>query len=115
MAAMLTMGVATALLAAFPDLRIVAWITAAAFGAVYMTLTGLLLIWGTEVYSLALAAGVGLAFVIMSLGQAAAAPIIGGLSEDMEPRAAFTAAALAAVAGAFIRPNHRDRSPAPTP
>lgn len=109
MAAMLTMGAATALLAAFPDLNLVAWITAAAFGAVYMTLAGLLLIWGTQIYPLTPAAGVGLAFLIMSLGQAAAAPIIGSLSESTEARTAFAAAALAAVAGAFIRPDRRDR------
>ncbi|WOF24620.1 MFS transporter [Microbacterium betulae] len=113
-AAMMTMGIATALLAAFPDLPVVAWITAAAFGAVYMTLTGLLLIWGTEAYPIAPAAGVGLAFLVMSLGQAAAAPIVGGLSEGMDSRAAFTAAALAAVAGAFIRPKRRERPPAST-
>lgn len=52
LAAMLAMGTATALLAAFPDLNLVAWVTVSTFGAVYMTLTGLLLIWGTQVYPL---------------------------------------------------------------
>ena len=110
-AAMLTMGAATALLAAFPDLNAVAWITASAFGAVYMTLTGLLLIWGTQVYSLTPAAGVGLAFLALSLGQAATAPIVGSLSQGTSPQVAFAAAALAAVAGALVRPKHRDGWP----
>ena len=100
-ATMLIMGSATALLAGLPDL---VWIATAAFGAAYIALTGLLLIWGTEVHSQTPAAGVGLAFLAIALGQSAGAPLVGALSEAMGPPAAFTAAALIAFAGAFIRP-----------
>ncbi|MDJ1370785.1 MFS transporter [Gulosibacter molinativorax] len=100
-ATMLIMGTATVLLSTLPSL---AWIAAAGFGAAYIGLTGLLLIWGTAVYSQTPAAGVGLAFLAIAIGQSAGAPIVGALSEAIGPPAAFTAAALIAFAGAFIRP-----------
>lgn len=101
MAAMLILGIATGLLACVPSS---AWIAAAAFGAGYIALTGLLLIWGTAVYPRAPAAGVGLAFLAIALGQSAGAPLVGALTEIMGARTAFIAAALVALTGAFIRP-----------
>lgn len=106
--AMLMMAVVTILLAAFPFLDLIAWAAASAFGTVYMTLTGLLLVWGTQVYALTPAARVGLAFLIMSLGQAVAAPLIGALYEGIDPRTAFTVAAIVALVGAFVRPPSRE-------
>ena len=100
---MLIMGVATALLAAFPDIPGVAWVAAAAFGAAYIALTGLLLLWGIAVYPQTPASGVGLAFLLIAVGQAAGSPIIGSISEGASPLVAFAIAALVAVAGAFIR------------
>jgi predicted MFS family arabinose efflux permease len=105
-AGMLALGVATLLLAAFPSLRIVAWLSAAVFGAVYMIVTGLLLIWGTQVYAAAPGAGVGLAFLALSLGQGSAAPLIGGLLEGFGPGPAFAAAAVVACVAALARPAH---------
>lgn len=103
-ATMLIMATATALLAAYPGIPAVAWPASAAFGAAYIALTGLLLIWGTKVYHQAPAAGVGSAFLIIALGQAAGAPVIGILSENTEPLIAFMAAAAIAALGALIRP-----------
>lgn len=101
MATMLVMGTATALLTAIPPL---AWVAAAAFGAAYIALTGMLLIWGTVVYPQTPAVGVGLAFLAIALGQSAGAPLVGAVSEASGPLAGFAAAALVAFAGAFIRP-----------
>ncbi|WP_211319284.1 MFS transporter [Quadrisphaera granulorum] len=101
---MALMGCATVLLASAPGIDVVAWAAAAVFGASYMTLTGLLLIWGTQTYSLSPAAGVGLAFLVMALGQAAAAPIVGGLLARYGALPAFVAAAVLAIAGAFLGP-----------
>ncbi|QFG68207.1 MFS transporter [Ornithinimicrobium pratense] len=101
---MLVMGLATGLLAAYPGIVAVAWLASAAFGAAYIALTGLLLIGGTEVYTQAPAAGVGLAFLVIALGQAAGAPVMGALSASAGPFIAFIAAAAVAAIGAFIRP-----------
>ncbi|WIY82901.1 MFS transporter [Propionimicrobium sp. PCR01-08-3] len=103
MTAMLVLAAATILLIAYPGTLAVAWLASAAFGATYIALTGLLLIWGTEVYPQTPAAGVGLAFLIIALGQAVGAATLGVVSEGTGPRAAFIAAAAIAVTGAFIR------------
>lgn len=102
--AMLTLGAATGMLAAYPGVVPLAWAAAAAFGAAYIGLTGVLLIWGTSVYAQAPAAGVGIAFLAIALGQAAGSPVIGALSEITSPTSAFTVAALTALLGVAIRP-----------
>ena len=107
LATMLVLATATGLLAAAPGSIIIACAAAAAFGAAYIALTGLLLIWGTRVYSQSPAAGVGLAFLVIAFGQAAGAPILGALAEAEGARLAFAAAALLAVVGGFARPLKR--------
>src|SRR5690625_4848540 len=77
------------------------------FGAVYVALTGLLLLWAAYVYTGAPAVGVGAAFLLIAAGQAAASPVIGLLSDSFGPTAAFTAAAALAVAGTALRPLQR--------
>lgn len=104
LATMLVMAAATGLLAAFPGAVVLVWPAAAAFGGSYIALSGLLLVWGTQVYPQTPAAGVGLAFLMIALGQAAAAPVIGASSTAVGPQAVFLAAALVAVAGGFVRP-----------
>ncbi|MGJ3507516.1 MFS transporter [Enemella sp. A6] len=97
---MLIMGAATVLLAALP---VLAWVAAAAFGAAYVALTGMLLIWGTDIYHRTPAAGAGLPFLALAIGQVAGAPLIGALSEAVGSLAAFGAAALIACGGAALR------------
>ncbi|MEV0983913.1 hypothetical protein AB0I45_06110 [Brevibacterium sp. NPDC049920] len=77
------------------------------FGATYIGLTGILLIWRTQVHPRSPATGVGLAFLVLALGQAAGAPLVGSLSTAIGPPLAFAAAALVGVAGAFVRPARR--------
>ena len=101
---MLALGSATALIALCPGSLAVACLASAAFGAAYIAVTGVLLIWGTEVYTKAPAAGVGLAFLVIALGQAAGAPAVGALSEATIPLTAFLAAGAIAMLGALIRP-----------
>lgn len=96
---MVAMGLATGLLALAPDRPVVAAVAAAVFGAGYIALSGLLLIWGTRVYDGQPAAGVGLAFLVLALGQAAAAPVLGIVIDLAGARAAFGGAALLALAG----------------
>ena len=96
---MVAMGLTTGLLALAPDRPVVAAVAAAGFGAGYIALSGLLLIWGTRVYDGQPAAGVGLAFLVLALGQAAAAPALGAVIDLAGARAAFGGAALLALAG----------------
>ncbi|MCA1185948.1 MULTISPECIES: MFS transporter [unclassified Saccharopolyspora] len=115
MATMFVLAAATPLFTAYPGVVAVAWLASAAFGAAYIALTGLLLIWGTEVYTQAPAAGVGLAFLFIALGQAVGARVVGALSEEAGPVTAFTTAAVIAVLGAFIRPAARSGHPRNSP
>lgn len=101
---MLTLAAATTLIAVAPGSIPIAWVAAAVFGAAYIGLTGLLLIWGTHIYTETPAAGVGLAFLVIALGQAGGAPAIGAIAEASSPQSAFLVAALIAVLGCLIRP-----------
>lgn len=103
----LVMGGAIAAFAAFPGSIALAWLSSAAFGATYIALSGLLLVWGTQVYPEQAAAGVGLAFLVIALGQAAGAPLIGVLINVSGAQWALAAAALLAVVAAFILPANR--------
>lgn len=109
---MLVLAAATALIAAFPSSVIVACVAAALFGAAYIALTGLLLIWGIRVYRESPAAGVGIAFLVIAVGQAVGAPIVGTIAEAAGARIAFMAAALIGALAAVIRP-HADRTATP--
>lgn len=97
----LAMGLATVLLVAFPHL---AWVATSVFGAAYIALTGLLLLWGTEVHEETPAAGVGLAFLALAVGQGLGAPLVGALLGSVGPLATFIAAGGVALVRAVIRP-----------
>lgn len=101
---MLVLAAATLLFAAVPDNIAGAGVASAVFGAVYIVLTGLLLVWGTEVYDRAPAAGVGLAFLLIAGGQALGAPLLGALIGAVGAGPAFAVAAGVAVIGAFLGP-----------
>ncbi|GAA1798729.1 MULTISPECIES: MFS transporter [Brevibacterium] len=105
--AMLILAASTLLFAAVPGSIAGAWAAAAVFGAVYIALTGLLLVWGTEVYDRAPAAGVGLAFLLIAVGQALGAPLLGALITGLGAGPAFAVAAGTAVVGAFLGPLRR--------
>ncbi|RLP09584.1 MFS transporter [Propionibacterium australiense] len=73
---MVVLAAASWSLAVFPGNLAVAWTAAAVCGAAYIALTGLLLVWGTEVYPHAPAADVGLASQLTALGQAMGVPLV---------------------------------------
>lgn len=100
---MLAMAVATLLLGCFPDRLGAVWLAAAAFGASYIAASGVLLLWGTRVYAAAPAAGVGLGFLVLALGQAVGSLAVGAMSE-IGMQTAFVSASLVALAGALVRP-----------
>ena len=109
-AAMTALAVATAGFALWPGLHAVVFLAAAVFGSVYIVLTGLLLLWGTRVYPDRPVFGVGAAFLLIAIGQALGAPLLGWLTDATTPTIAFVVAALVLAAGAALRPSWQRRS-----
>lgn len=102
---MLAIAAATLLIGTCPGLLPIAWLSAAIFGASYIAMSGLRLIWGTQVYADSPAAGAGLAFVALAFGQATGS-VAAGATANVE--SAFIIAALtAAGAGAARASNSR--------
>ncbi|MBM9461840.1 MFS transporter [Aeromicrobium sp. YIM 150415] len=93
----------TGLLAAWPEIA-GAWAMLAVFGAAYIALTGIVLIWGSRIYGRTPAAGVGLSFLVFALGQALGAPLIGLVAQLAGLPTAFGVAAAVAVIGAVLAP-----------
>jgi predicted MFS family arabinose efflux permease len=97
---MLAAGIAG--LAAGASTPLVAVLAGAVFGAAYIALTGVLLVWATRVYPTRTAFGVGLAFFTIAVGQAVGAPLVGFGSEAFALPVVFYACALVALAGAWV-------------
>ncbi|WP_435106550.1 MFS transporter [Arhodomonas sp. AD133] len=72
-------------------------VSAMLFGAAYIMLTGVYLVWGVRVYADRPAIGIGLPFLMIAVGQALGSPVAGQLIEAFGYRAAFVAFALVAV------------------
>ncbi|MFH7324579.1 MFS transporter [Aeromicrobium sp. JJY06] len=111
--ATLLLAGATALLAVAPGRLATASVAAASFGAAYIAVTGLLLVWATRVHPRSPAAGVGWAFLVLALGQAAGSSALGAVDEASDARTTFVVAALAAVVAAMVRPTARVSPDAP--
>jgi predicted MFS family arabinose efflux permease len=102
--AMVLLAGATALLALGADVPVLAVVTGAVFGAVYIALTGLLLLWATRVHPDRPVLGVGATFLVIALGQALGAPVLGVVADAVTLPGAFLVAAVVCALGAFIRP-----------
>ena len=103
-AGMLLLAAATATIGLVPGSLAATVAAAAAFGAVYIALTSVILVWGIRLYPDMAAFGVGAPFLLVALGQAVAAPVVGLLSDTITPAVAFCAAALVTVLGAVLHP-----------
>ncbi len=101
---MVLLAVATALFATATRSLPALIVAAALFGIVYIGLTSVLILWGTRAYPASPAFGVGVAFLMLALGQAAGAPIVGFLGDLTDLRAGFLAAAVMAVLGLLFAP-----------
>lgn len=99
----------TVLVAIVPDSVVASALSLALFGAAYIAATGLLLLWGTRVYADHPATGVGLAFLVVALGQAFAAPALGSVSDLVGQRAAFIVAAAVGLVGALTCAPHSEQ------
>ncbi|NKR26140.1 YbfB/YjiJ family MFS transporter [Rhodococcus hoagii] len=100
---------ATALLAAASRQPAVAVAASALFGAVYIAVTGVLLVWSTRVYPTHPATGVGLAFLLVAVGQSAAAPVLGFVADRAGLTTSFWMSAGVALAAVAVTPPARFR------
>lgn len=107
MVAMAAGGAALALLAASP---VAALAAGAVFGAAYIALTGVLLVWSTRLVPGRAAFGVGLAFLAIAVGQAIGAPLVGVVAAAVPLAAVLVGCAAIAAIGALLAPR---RVPAP--
>lgn len=102
---MLLLSGSSLLLALSPGNFLAANSATGMFGATYVALCGLLLIWGTRVYESQPAAGVGIAFLMIVVGQIIGAPVLGVVADGSSLTVAFIVAAIAGLAGILIIPD----------
>ncbi|GAA1177668.1 MFS transporter [Nesterenkonia xinjiangensis] len=98
------LAASTAVFGVVPGELLPVVVAASAFGAAYIAMTGLLLINGVAVYSGHPSAGVGLAFLVLALGQSVGGAVLGRLMEAADAETAFLAAAGLALLCALMPP-----------
>ena len=104
LAATATMAAATLLLAVATTEFAAIIVAATMFGAAYMALTGLLLLWSTRLYPDRTSFGVGVAFFTIAAGQALGAPAAGALIDAVGPRMSFVLIAAVGLCAVALRP-----------
>lgn len=101
----LMIAAATALIGLLPEELFVSFIASAVFGAAYIATTGLILISAAATYHHQPAAGVGLSFLILALGQSIGGSALGSLLSWTGAGLTFALAAAAAVVSAALPPS----------
>ena len=101
-ALMVALGAATTGIAIAPAATWIVTTSAAVFGATYISLTGVALVWATRLYVERPATGVGASFFMIAAGQAVGAPLAGFGADHVGLPAVFYACAGIALAGAAI-------------
>ena len=99
---MMIMAVGVAGLAAGAAVPVLALVAGALFGAAYIALSGVLLVWATRTYGSRPALGVGLSFFAIAAGQALGAPLVGAGSDAFGLPVVFYVSALVAVVAAWL-------------
>ena len=99
-------ALATAVIGLLPGQVGLTAVASGAFGAVYIAMSGLILISAAATYDEQPAAGVGVAFLMLALGQSIGGSLVGGLLEGLGAAPAFTAAAGVALISAVLAPRH---------
>ncbi|BBZ01987.1 MFS transporter [Mycolicibacterium chitae] len=100
----LAMSAATIGLALAPSNTVVIMMSASVFGAAYIGLTGLLLLWSTRVYPDSTSLGVGLSFFMIAFGQAMGAALAGSSIDAFGATTTFVLFAMAGATAAAVRP-----------
>ncbi|WNG87554.1 MFS transporter [Mycobacterium sp. ITM-2016-00317] len=98
------MSAGTALLAVSREHTAGVLLSAGMFGAAYIGLTGLLLLWSTRLYPDSAAFGVGMSFFAIAAGQAIGAPVVGALIQSFGYTAAFLVFAVVGLMPAILSP-----------
>ena len=101
---LVAMAGATSAFALAPGSPPVAIASAAVFGASYIGLTGVALVWSTRLYPQRAAFGVGLSFLMIAVGQAVGAPVVGRLAELFDLDVSFHGCAVVALVACFVGP-----------
>lgn len=96
------MAIALLLYIALPSNYLAIFTAAAIFGAAYIMLTGVYLVWGVEVYSDRPAIGLALPFLMIAVGQIIGSPLAGYLIGQSGFDICYTAFAAIALATAII-------------
>jgi predicted MFS family arabinose efflux permease len=108
-ASLLTLAAAVLTTGLLPGSALVVFAAAASFGAAYIMLTGVHLVWGLRVFVDRPALGLGLAFLMIALGQIAGALLAGVTIGALGHASAFALFALVALATMLVRPARRER------
>ena len=103
-ASLLCMAAAVGLLAATPDVLLLAYLSATLFGSTYIMLTGIILVWSVSVFHERPSAGLGAAFLLIAVGQILGSLIAGVVAGAAGLAPTFWAFAGVAVLSALIRP-----------
>lgn len=98
------LALSTVVLGIAPDSPSAAIAACAAFGAAYVALTGLVLVWATRIRPERTAVVVGVGFLAIALGQTLATPFWGAVADRAGAEAAFLGAGVLALAGAVLAP-----------
>ena len=85
-----------------------AFISGAFFGALYIMLTGIFLIWSVAVYSAQPSMGIALSFMTIALGQVIGAPFSGWIAETFGIAQSFWILGLTAILATVIRPHSKE-------
>ena len=101
---MTIMAASTVLLALAPGSTTAIFAAASVFGASYIVLTALVLLWSIRLYPERAAIGVGLGFLMIAVGQAIGAAVAGILADATSVTAPFLICAALGLLGAFVRP-----------
>ena len=101
---LLCMAAAVGLLAAAPDVLLLAYLSATLFGSTYIMLTGIILVWSVTVFQERPSAGLGAAFLLIAVGQILGSLIAGEVAGAAGLSPTFWAFAGVAALTALIRP-----------
>jgi predicted MFS family arabinose efflux permease len=103
-ASLLWMAAAVGLLAAAPDVLLLAYLSATLFGSTYIMLTGIILVWSVSVFHERPSAGLGAAFLLIAVGQILGSLIAGMVAGVAGLPPTFWAFAGVTVLTGLIRP-----------
>jgi predicted MFS family arabinose efflux permease len=112
---LLVMAAAIGLLGVAPDYTPAVFASAALFGASYIALSGVILVWSVSVFRERPSAGLGAAFLVLAAGQVVGSPLSGMLAGAVGLTITFWTFACVALATTLISPHREDAHTAPEP